>query len=378
MKIYLVGGAVRDQLLGLPIKERDYVVVGSTPTEMLARGFRLVGKEFPVFLHPETFEEYALARTERKVKPGYKGFEVDTSEVVTLEEDLRRRDLTINAMAIDLDTQMIIDPYGGQQAIADKMLTHVSEAFGEDPVRILRVGRFWARFAHLGFKIHPNTIALMRHMVARGEVNALVAERVFKELSRALREPDPQKFFETLHLANALAILFPHQAIDGPGIQALQLAAHHHDDAVIMFAVLVHAYPEINREDINTHDAIAALANRYRVPNAYRELAQLTARHYQTAFAAHTLSAEELLTFFMTIDIFRRKHRFQKFLQACVVIAQVHGQSFDKEPLQTCAHSLYAIDVQALIAQGYSGNELAQKLYEARLIKVKQWSHRSQ
>lgn len=188
MKIYLVGGAVRDKLLGLPVTEHDYVVVGATVQDMLDLGYKQVGREFPVFLHPKTNDEYALARMERKVSPGYTGFEFDTSPLVTLEEDLERRDLTINAMAQDLETGEIIDPFQGQKDLADKVLRHVSKAFAEDPVRILRIGRFLARYANLGFTVHPDTIQLMQEMVRRGEVNALVAERVWKELDRALEE----------------------------------------------------------------------------------------------------------------------------------------------------------------------------------------------
>src|SRR3990167_6080610 len=220
MKIYLVGGAVRDQLLGLPVKEQDWVVVGATIEEMLTAGYRQVGKEFPVFLHPKTGEEYALARMERKINPGYKGFTFDTSKDVTLEEDLSRRDLTINAMAETPEGELV-DPFHGKKDLEQKILRHVSPAFAEDPVRILRVGRFLARYAHLGFHIAPETITLMRHMVKVGEVNALVAERVWKELERALGEKNPEKFFEALANCEALAILFPDLPIDSIGIKAL-------------------------------------------------------------------------------------------------------------------------------------------------------------
>lgn len=378
MKIYLVGGAVRDQLLGLPIKEQDYVVVGATVEDMLKLGYRLVGKEFPVFLHPKTGEEYALARTERKINPGYKGFLVDTSPEVTLAEDLKRRDLTINAMAIDLATHQLIDPYGGQHDIAAKVLKHVSSAFGEDPVRILRVGRFWARFAHLGFTIHEDTLKLMQNMVAAGEVDALVAERVFKELKRAITEPDPQKFFEVLTKCGALSILFPHLTINGEGVRALQMSAKHHDDPIIRFAVLLHAYPEHQKTSAKPKEAIAKLCHRYRVPNAYRELAQLTATHFQTALNAKQLSPDDLLKFLTALDIFRRKIRFKNFLEACLIIALSRKISFDAGWLRDCAKAIDTIDVQALISQGYAGTELAQKLKENRLAKIDQWLRHSQ
>ena len=208
MKSYLVGGAVRDWLLGRPVKERDWVVVGETPDSMKARGFQSVGRDFPVFLHPETKEEYALARTERKTAPGYRGFIVHAEPEVTLEEDLRRRDLTINAMALDTEGRLI-DPYGGARDLEKRLLRHVSPAFGEDPVRILRLARFAARFAPLGFRVAAETLDLMRAMVAAGEVDALVPERVFAELAKALAEPEPGAFFEVLRACGALARLFP-------------------------------------------------------------------------------------------------------------------------------------------------------------------------
>ncbi|MBL8250581.1 MAG: multifunctional CCA tRNA nucleotidyl transferase/2'3'-cyclic phosphodiesterase/2'nucleotidase/phosphatase, partial [Candidatus Competibacter sp.] len=208
MTIYLVGGAVRDELLGLPVKERDWVVVGATPEELLARGFQPVGKDFPVFLHPRTREEYALARTERKTAPGYYGFDIRAGSEVTLEDDLLRRDLTINAMARDGQGRLI-DPYHGRRDLEARRLRHVSPAFAEDPVRILRLARFSARYAALGFQVAPETLALMRQMVASGEVDALVPERVWAETVRALGEIRPERFFETLRACGALARIFP-------------------------------------------------------------------------------------------------------------------------------------------------------------------------
>lgn len=380
MKIYLVGGAVRDQLLGQPIKERDYVVVGATVDDMLKLGYRLVGKEFPVFLHPKTNEEYALARMERKIKPGYKGFTVDTSTHVSLEEDLKRRDLTINAMAIDLASNELLDPYGGREDLTNKILRHVSAAFAEDPVRILRLGRFLARFAHLGFTIHEDTLTLMREMVAKGEINALVAERVFKELRRALSETDPQKFFAVLAECGALTILFPHLTIQGEGIRALQLSAKQHEDPIIHFAVLMHSYPEnLGREitDAEKKEAIVKLCHRYRVPTAYRELARLTALYYQNAFQAKEMSAEALLKFFSTIDVFRRKIRFKNFLKALTIIAQTRNIAFDAKSLNDCVNEINSIDVSVLLTQGLRGAELAKKLQEKRLAKIRQWLHHS-
>lgn len=209
MKIYLVGGAVRDELLGLPVRERDWVVVGARPEDLVAQGYKPVGKDFPVFLHPQTNEEYALARTERKTAPGYRGFDTQFSPDVTLEQDLERRDLTINAIARDMDTGALTDPFHGEKDLRARVLRHVSKAFVEDPVRVLRAARFAARFAPLGFEVAPETLALMRDIAARGELNALVPERVWQETQKALEQPAPWKYFEVLREATALAIIFP-------------------------------------------------------------------------------------------------------------------------------------------------------------------------
>jgi tRNA nucleotidyltransferase (CCA-adding enzyme) len=370
MKIYLVGGAVRDKLLGLPIKERDYVVVGTTSAEMLKLGFRQVGKEFPVFLHPKTGEEYALARTERKIKPGYQGFTFDTSTHVTLEEDLLRRDLSINAIAMDLNTHQLIDPYHGQHDIQHKILRHVSPAFAEDPVRILRLGRFFARYAHLGFQVDTKTMALMRKMVQSGEVNALVAERVWKELERTLGEPHPDKFFEVLHDIHALPILFPHLHITGPGIAALKTATTLTSNTNIRFAALLHALPEDHVTQTASKEILRHYSHRYRIPNAYSELALLTALHYPTILNFNSLSAEALLNLFYALDIYRRETRFHHFLTACQAIALSQHQHLDSAWLQTCAKEAKSVDVQPFIRQGFKGNELAHQLKEARLKKI--------
>lgn len=355
MKIYLVGGAVRDKLLGLPVKERDWVVVGATAEDMLKLGYRQVGKEFPVFLHPKTSEEYALARKERKVDLGYKGFTFDTSPDVSLEDDLIRRDLTINAMAETEDGQLI-DPYGGQIDLQKKCLRHVSAAFSEDPVRILRIGRFLARYAHLGFHVAQDTMQLMRHMVEAGEVNALVAERVWKELERALGEKNPQKFFEVLAECGALPILFSQHRIDDAGIVHLDATT---EDSLIRFAVLLHH-----------HDLayINAISHRYRVPNAYKELAQLIARFHRSAFSAQQFSAEELLQLFYQLDIFRREARFKQFLQVCESISK---QSFAW--LWDCAMSAKAYDVHELLAKGLTGQPLSIELKKKRQEKITTW-----
>lgn len=365
MKIYLVGGAIRDHLLHLPVKERDWVVVGATVSDMLALGYKQVGKEFPVFLHPRTSEEYALARMERKTKPGYKGFVFDTSPTVTLANDLIRRDLTINAMAQSTEGELI-DPYHGKEDLEKKILRHVSPAFAEDPVRILRVGRFLARYAHLGFHVAPETMTLMHQMVKAGEVDALVAERVWKELERALSEKNPEKFFEVLHECHALSSLFPHLSMDGVGMKALLAATEMTHQSAIRLAALLHALPK-------PKESIQSLAARYRIPNYFRELATLTAMHHQKALHSKTLNAEQLLELLSSLDVFRREKRFNDFLTTCQAIAKAHGTSIDTEWLKSCANEAKSVEVQALLAQGLEGNELANRLKEERRKKIAAW-----
>jgi tRNA nucleotidyltransferase (CCA-adding enzyme) len=363
MKIYLVGGAVRDKLLGWPVKERDWVVVGATINDMLGLGYRQVGKEFPVFLHPKTNEEYALARMERKTGPGYKGFAFDTSPHVSLEDDLSRRDLTINAMAESADN-ILTDPFHGKADLEAKLLRHVSPAFAEDPVRILRIGRFYARFSHLGFHIAPETIALMRDMVKAGEVDALVPERVWKELERALGEKNPEKFFEALEACGALVVLFPGLDMQSKGMQSLIIAANLSPEPIVRFATLLHHLPDAKT-------SISNLCQRYKLPIAYRELAILTAAHYQEAFASRTLTAEALVKLLGALDIYRREARFHDFLTACQAIAAGHQVNFDPEWLHQAAHAAKSVDIQTLVAKGLNGQALADEIQKARLDKMK-------
>lgn len=357
MKIYLVGGAVRDKLLGLPVTEHDYVVVGATEAEMLKLGYQRVGKEFPVFLHPKTKDEYALARLERKTGPGYKGFAFDTSPEVTLEEDLLRRDLTINAMAETMEGE-VIDPYHGQNDLQLKLLKHVSDAFAEDPVRILRVGRFLARYAHLGFKVAPETIALMRRMVEAGEVNALVAERVWKELERALLEKTPQAFFQVLAECGALPILFPDFTLDNAGIRALNAATNISNRAAIRFAALLFHY-----------DHIKTFSTRYKVPNYFQALATLAHQNHQLLCDAKTFNAEQLLSLFYKLDIFRREERFLDLLTTC---SAIHDQ-LDTKWLKAAADAARSFPVQNLLAKGLDGQALASALKAGRQEKIAEW-----
>ena len=300
MKAYVVGGAVRDELLGVPVADRDWVVVGATPEEMVAAGYRPVGSDFPVFLHPQTHEEYALARTERKRGRGYKGFTVHAAPDVTLEQDLARRDLTINAMARD-ESGGLIDPFGGARDLRDGVLRHVSEAFVEDPVRVLRLARFAARYA---FRVADETLALVRRMVAAGELEHLVAERVWQEFARGLAEPQPARMFETLDASGALAPLFPELRVDRA---ALERAAKENASLDVRFALL--AWPV-------AEPAMRALCERLRVPNDERELALAICRCKDLIVVADSVAPAEILQLLKRADAFRRPERFSALLSA--------------------------------------------------------------
>jgi len=342
MQVYLVGGAVRDALLGLAVKEQDWVVVGGTREELLRLKYREVGRDFPVFLHPDTHEEHALARLERKVAPGYRGFAVEFGPEVTLEEDLARRDLTINAIARSADGTLI-DPFGGRRDLAARVLRHVSPAFSEDPVRVLRVARFAARFASLGFQVAPDTLALMRAMVERREVDALVPERVWQETEKALREPKASEFFRVLRACGALQPIYPeidalfgvpqpaqwHPEID-TGVHTLMVldqAAALSADPTVRFAALVHdlgkgttprqEWPSHRGHEERSVALIAALAERLRLPAEYRELGVIVARYHGIVHRAFELKPKTILEFMEHADAFRRPERFAQALLAC-------------------------------------------------------------
>jgi tRNA nucleotidyltransferase (CCA-adding enzyme) len=306
MKSYLVGGAVRDELLGLPVHERDYVVVGATEEEMKALGYRSVGKDFPVYLHPDTGYEYALARTERKTGPGHTGFECETGPEVTLEEDLQRRDLTINALAQD-DDGTLIDPCDGLKDIDDRVLRHISRAFTEDPLRVLRVARFRARLHHLGFEVHPDTHAMLKHMVAEGQIQELTAERVQGELNKALKTTQPEEFFIYLKDIGAHDILWPE--ISDSIIE--KLAALPIPDPDTRLALLL--------MDLSA-DEISQFAKRLKLSNDRKELAQLVTRFHQTWARLHDLTAEEVVALLVATDAFRKSDRFNQFNQVCEAI----------------------------------------------------------
>jgi tRNA nucleotidyltransferase (CCA-adding enzyme) len=342
MKTYLVGGAVRDRLLGRPVRERDYVVVGATPQDLVALGYQQVGRDFPVFLHPETKAEYALARTERKTGPGYHGFDVCSDPGVTLEEDLRRRDLTINALAEDEDGHLI-DYYGGRTDLEDRVLRHVSSAFCEDPVRILRLARFAARYADLGFTVAEETMRLMRSMVDAGEVDALVPERVWQELAKALEEPEPSRFFQVLRDCGALGHLFPelerlygtpqppkwHPEIDS-GIHTMMvvdMAARLSQDPAVRFAALTHDLgkgttpPEIlprhKGHEERSVELIDRVCTRLKAPRRFCELARITARYHGMAHKIEELRPETILDMIEGADGLRRPERFDQMITAC-------------------------------------------------------------
>lgn len=396
MQVYLVGGAVRDERLGLPVKERDWCVVGATPAELIDRGYRQVGKDFPVFLHPDTGEEYALARTERKTAPGYHGFQFDTSPDVTIEEDLGRRDLTINALAKD-DGGRIIDPYGGLQDLENRLLRHVSSAFAEDPVRILRAARFAARFAALGFRIAPQSRNLMRKMVAAGEADALVPDRVWKETETALAGPDPRLYFEALRSCGALRIVFPeldalfgvpqpkawHPEIDSGlhTMMALTEAERLSPAVEVRFAVLVHDLGKATTRAAELpshpgHEArgvplIRALAERLPVPRACRDLALLVAEYHTHCHRAHQLRPDTILKVLEKTDAFRRADRFELFLLACEADARgrmgLERRDYAQADRFRQALALAGSVDAGAIAKSIDGGDVAAAVRRARL-----------
>jgi tRNA nucleotidyltransferase (CCA-adding enzyme) len=353
MEIFLVGGAVRDKLIGFPWHERDWVVVGASPEQMEAKGFVAVGKDFPVFLHPKTKEEYALARTERKTAPGYTGFDFHTSPDVTLEEDLKRRDLTINAIA-ENESGELCDPYDGQGDIERRLLRHVSDAFAEDPVRILRVARFAARFKHLGFSIAEETLALMRAIVAKGEADYLVPERVWKEFSRALTEQDPAIFMASLDACQATACIMPELA-EPNYLSDLVPACKQSEDPHIRFAALMCRLDE---------QAIRQYCERLTVPKDYRDLALCTASTLKHFDRKSLPDESSLLNILISLDAFRREERSLLCLSACEIIAKnSEMRALIERALQQCQ----AIDLKEIASSGFKGKAFGEELHQRRL-----------
>ena len=404
MKMWMVGGAVRDALLGLPVNDRDWVAVGATPQEMVDAGYTPVGKDFPVFLHPQTKEEVALARTERKSAPGYRGFTIHAEPSVTLEEDLARRDLTINAIAQGEDGTLI-DPYGGQQDLRDKVLRHVSLAFAEDPVRILRLARFAARF--VDFQVAPETTTLMQQMVQAGEVDALVPERVWQELARGLMEKQPSRMFEVLRSCGALARLLPevdclwgvpqppahHPEVDtGEHLMlVLDMAAQLQAPLTVRFACLGHDLGKgtTRAEELPRHIAhearsvklVQAMCERLKVPTDCRELAETVAREHGNVHRSETLDAAAVMRLLERCDAWRRPQRFAEMLLACECDAR--GRTgFEERPypqrarLQAALDAALAIDSAAVsaeaLAKGRSGPAIGDAIRQARLAAVAQ------
>ncbi len=396
MEVYLVGGAVRDELLGREVRERDWLVVGATVEEMLALGYSQVGKDFPVFLHPETRDEYALARTERKSGHGYTGFEVHASPEVTLEEDLLRRDLTVNAMARDSEGR-IIDPYGGQADLEARLLRHVSPAFVEDPLRVLRVARFAARFHEMGFRVADETRELMKEIVAQGEMENLVPERVWAEVVKALVETRPPVFFEELRACGALAVLFPeidklfgvpqpeehHPEIDS-GVHTMMVldqAARLTPDPVIRFAALGHdlgkgTTPEAEWPGHHGHERrsvrlLLGLCERYRIGSAYRDLALKVAEFHTHCHRALELRPGTLLEALEGLDVFRRPERIEQFVLACRADSQGRPGyedlpypqgDFFKRACEVCSR----VEARSLVEQGLQGRDIANAIRRKR------------
>ncbi|MET1254577.1 multifunctional CCA addition/repair protein [Aliikangiella maris] len=402
MQIYLVGGAVRDKLLGRPIIEKDWVVVGATPADLQAKGFKQVGKDFPVFLHPETGEEYALARTERKTGLGYHGFAVHSSSDVTLEEDLIRRDLTVNAMAMD-ESGHIYDPFNGQSDLKARQLRHISPAFAEDPLRVLRVARFAARYAHLGFSIAGDTFKLMKQITESGELKTLSAERVWKETYRALEENSPHIYFEVLKACGGLSDWFPelevlwgvpnppkwHPEVD-TGIHTmmvLEQAAIMTNAPVTRFAALCHDLgkgitPEENLPGHPGHEKsgvplVKQFCRRLKTPTQYEDLAKIACEFHLHLHRVETLTPNTMVKLLEKTDAFRKPERFEQFLLVCESdfkgrIGFENKQYPQGQIMRNALNECLNVDVQALIAKGFQGKKLGDMIHQARVTKLRE------
>ncbi len=401
MKIFTVGGAVRDELLGLPVADRDYVVIGATPDDMIALGYKPVGKDFPVFLHPRTHEEYALARTERKTARGYHGFAFHAAPDVTLEEDLARRDLTINAIA-KAEDGTLIDPYHGAADIKAHVLRHVSPAFAEDPVRILRLARFAARFSNLGFTIADETLQLMRGMVANGEADALVAERVWQELSRGLMEARPSRMFEALRECGALARVLPevdrlwgvpqtaahHPEVDTfvHVMMVVDYAASRNYPLDVRFAALTHdlgkgktpreEWPRHIAHEERSVDLVSAMCERLRVPAECRDLALVMARQHGNIHRAAELRPATIVQILQSADAFRKPERFARLLQACESDSRGRLGFNDRpypqaERMAVAFKAAAAVDAGAIAKQYEDARRIKDAIHQARVAAVR-------
>lgn len=398
MKIFLVGGAVRDQLLGYPVKERDWVVVGATPEQLIEQGFQQVGRDFPVFLHPSTREEYALARTERKAAPGYYGFNCNFNKKVSLEEDLLRRDLTINAMAMDNENKLI-DPYNGYADLQAKILRHVSPAFIEDPVRVLRVARFAARYHHLGFKLAEETRVLMYQMVIRGELAYLVAERVWQEWQRSLEEKNPEIFIKILRACGALKVILPeldrlfgvpnprqyHPEIDSGvhSLMVLEAAVKLTPDPIVRFGALVHdlgkgmtpiqEWPKHHGHEELGVEQIDSLCKRLRIPADYRKFAIRVSRYHLKIHRILELRATTIVKVLEQTDAFRRPGLFEKLILACEADAQGCSREINYMQASKWLYILAEcakVSPKRLVEQGFQGKAIKEVLYQQRVACV--------
>ncbi len=397
MQIYLVGGAVRDQLLNYPVKDRDYLVTGATIEDMTEAGYQQVGKSFPVFLHPKSNQEYALARTEKKQGSGYTGFTCDFSPEITVEQDLQRRDLTINAMAMD-NAGNLIDPYNGQIDLTNRVLRHVSDAFIEDPLRVLRVAKFAARYHHLGFTVAAETMALMSTIVKAGEVNALIPERIWQETASALTEQNPQVYFEILRECGALKILMPeldclwgipnpakwHPEIDS-GIHTMMVLKQSQmlsKDLAVRFAALSHDFgkgltdpnnwPHHHGHEKLGLEAIKAFCERLRVPNEYRDLALLMSEFHTHTHKAFELKPTTINGLFDRLDVWRKPVRLEQFLTCCT--ADMRGRTgFENaeynqtDYLRVMYKAASAVDVKEIVAAGFKGPQIREQLAQQRI-----------
>lgn len=406
MQIYLVGGAVRDQLLHLPVKDRDWLVVGATPEQLIEQGYHQVGKDFPVFLDPKTKEEYALARTERKSGQGYTGFICDFSPDITLEQDLLRRDLTINAIAQD-EKGKLYDPYNGIKDLENRILRHISPAFAEDPLRVLRVARFAARFAHLGFKIAPETLKLMRQLTKQGEISHLTAERVWLETEKALNEKNPEVYFEILRNVGALNVLMPEldtlYGVPNPPQHHPEIDSFVHTMLVLQQTVLLTENTELNKSAVRfaavCHDLGKAfspksilphhygheqkgiqptrdICNRFKLPTYYKELAELSCQYHTHVHKAFELRAETIVKLFNAFDVWRKPQRFLEFLTLC--LADTRGRTgFEQKeyPQKDFLWQLYQtaleVDVQQVINDGFEKQQIRDELNRRRIQCVK-------
>ncbi|AHG79892.1 Multifunctional CCA protein [Mannheimia varigena USDA-ARS-USMARC-1388] len=405
MDIYLVGGAVRDQLLGLPVKDQDFLVVGATSEQLLAQGFQQVGADFPVFLHPETKEEYALARQERKQGKGYNGFICDFSPTVTLEQDLIRRDLTINAIAQD-KTGKIFDPYGGVQDLENRILRHISPAFSEDPLRVLRVARFAARFHTFGFTIADETLAIMQELSSSGELESLTAERIWLETEKAFQEESPQIYFEVLRKVGALKVLFPefdklfgvpqppqhHPEIDS-GVhtlmvieQAKRLAKNAENPTALLFSALCHDLGKgLTPSDILPHhyghevkgiQPTRNLANRLKTPTEVKDFALLVTEYHTHCHKMAELRPETVIKLFNALDVWRKPKRFFDFLLACEADAKgrlgFENQNYSQAELtKSYYYAAMEVDVQQVIQDGFEKQAIREELNKRRIYTIK-------